>query len=363
TGFQCSSTELTSAKLYIQQKNYDKALEALNNEVSKNPQSDEGFYLLGVVYGEQEKFSEMVDVFNKSLAVSNKFEKDINDTKRYYWANLFNKGVTLYQRATSSQNPDSSKVNYDLSITAFDHAIAIEPDSADAYRNLAFVQISRGEYDKAIAPLEKLITLNTEPEGYRFLGEILYNKGIEAKAQDSVKAQEYFNKAITVLEQGRKDNPTDSDILLLLSNAYIGANKLDVAIDAFKAGVATEPENQYYRYNYGVVLLGSGNFTEAEEQFKKAVEIDPNYDKAIYNLAVTYVRWGTALSLEAEEKGIQSTEHKAKYELALPHLEKMTQLKPDDAQAWELLGRVYTVLGMADKATNAFAKADELRGK
>ena len=26
TGFECSSTELTSAKLYIQQKNYDKAL-------------------------------------------------------------------------------------------------------------------------------------------------------------------------------------------------------------------------------------------------------------------------------------------------------------------------------------------------
>ena len=36
TGFECSSTELTSAKLYIQQKNYNKALESLNKEVEKN---------------------------------------------------------------------------------------------------------------------------------------------------------------------------------------------------------------------------------------------------------------------------------------------------------------------------------------
>jgi uncharacterized membrane protein len=43
TGFDCSSTELTSAKLYIQQKNYDKALEVLNEEVAKNPKSDEGY--------------------------------------------------------------------------------------------------------------------------------------------------------------------------------------------------------------------------------------------------------------------------------------------------------------------------------
>ena len=48
--FQCSSTELTSAKLYIQQKNFDRALDVLQKEVEKNPQSDEGFYLLGYIH-------------------------------------------------------------------------------------------------------------------------------------------------------------------------------------------------------------------------------------------------------------------------------------------------------------------------
>ena len=45
-GYQCGSTEITSAKLYIQQKNYDKAIEVLQKEITKNPKSDEGYYLL-----------------------------------------------------------------------------------------------------------------------------------------------------------------------------------------------------------------------------------------------------------------------------------------------------------------------------
>jgi tetratricopeptide (TPR) repeat protein len=63
TGFQCSSTEMTSAKLYIQQKNYDKALEVLNKEVTKNPKSDEGYYYMGVVYIEMEKYDDMLGGF------------------------------------------------------------------------------------------------------------------------------------------------------------------------------------------------------------------------------------------------------------------------------------------------------------
>jgi tetratricopeptide (TPR) repeat protein len=361
TGFQCASTELTSAKLYIQQKNYDKALEALQKEVQKNPKSDEGYYLLGVVYGEQEKFKDMVDSYNKSISASPKFDADIKTSKKYFWANLFNKGVNFYQKGSKTTDKDSAKIFYDKSTTAFENSIFIEPDSVDSYRNLAFVYLSQNKYDEAIEPLRTVVNKDTAAEGFRFLGEILYNKGNQAAATDSVKAQGYYDEAIKVLEKGRKFNPGDSDILLLLSNSYIAAKKIEVAKDAFKAGIEADPKNQYYRYNYGVILLGAEDYAGAEEQFLKAVEIDPAYENAIYNLAVTYVRWGTAISKAAEEKGENNTEYKKKYELALPYLEKVVEKKSDDAQVWELIGRVYTILGMQDKATNAFNKADAIR--
>ena len=95
SAFQCSSTELTSAKLYIQQKNYDKAVESLKKEVEKNPKSDEGFYLLGYVLGEQGDIEGMLDNYDKSTAISNKFAKNIAESRKYHWADGFNKGVQI----------------------------------------------------------------------------------------------------------------------------------------------------------------------------------------------------------------------------------------------------------------------------
>jgi tetratricopeptide (TPR) repeat protein len=370
SGFQCSSTELTSAKLYIQQKNYDKAIDALQKEVQKNPKSDEGYYLLGIVLGEKERYTEMVDAYNKSLAISNKFSENIATSKKYFWANLFNRGVGYYQRGAKTADKDSVKLLYDKSIEAFNSAIEIEPDSADTYKNLAFVHMSAQDYDKAISPLEKLIEKKDALDGYRFLSEILYVKGVEYKNKydvskvlsDSLEAIKYFDRAISVAEQGRKKYPEDAEILLTLSNGYIAANKVDVAIEAFKTGVERQPTNQYFRYNYGVLLLGKNDFAGAEEQFKKALEIDPEYYNASYNLAVTYVKWGANINKLADEKGdLNNKEYKDKYQKALPYLEKIVQNKKDDVQMWELLGKVYSVLGMQDDAANAFKKADDLR--
>ncbi len=369
-GFDCSSTEMTSAKLYIQQKNYDKALDALQKEVAKNPQSAEGYYYLGYVYGEKDQYGQMIDAFDKSLSISNEYKSQIEDQKKYFWANLFNRGVSLYQKGVNTTNEDSSKVYFDKSINMFEYAAKLEPDSADTYKNLAFVYMGARENDKAIEPLQKMIKLDKSLDGYKYLGEIYYNKGILEKQQyasthnpqDSTKAIENFNNSIKVLEEGRAQYPDSPELLLTLSNAYINAGKADVALSSFKSLVEKDPENKYYRYNYGVLLLGKNDFENAAAQFEKAVALDPEYQNAVYNLAVTYVKWGSAINKKAEDSGqMENTEYKEKYQQALPYLEKSVELQPDDAPTWELLGKVYTVLGMNDDAQNAFNKADELR--
>jgi tetratricopeptide (TPR) repeat protein len=178
---------------------------------------------------------------------------------------------------------------------------------------------------------------------------------------DSTEAIALYDKAINVLEEGKKLYPENAEMLVALSNSYIGANKIDVAMDAFKEGIEKEPDNKFYRYNYGVLLLGAEQFGEAETQFLKAIELDNEYENAIYNIAVTYVKWGTVINKKAEDQGIISEDYKEKYELALPYLEKVVEMDTENAQMWELLGKVYSVLGMQEDATNAFKKADELR--
>ncbi|MGE5430358.1 MAG: tetratricopeptide repeat protein [Syntrophomonadaceae bacterium] len=383
SAFQCSSTEMTSAKLYIQQKNYPKAMEALQKELQKNPKNDEAHYFLGYLYSEQGDYTKMMDAFNKSLAISNKFAKNIDDTRKFDWMNSFNKGVAFFNKATKAQAQDSVKMYYDKAVKAFNDGITTEPDSADTYKNLAFALLSANRTEDAVQPLEKLRSIKKSADSYKLLGQIYNQQGATEMnkykqtkvADDSLKAMQAFDKAVNVLEEGRKLFPEDQDILLHLSNAYISANKASVAMETFKTGVEKDPQNQYYRYNYGTLLLQAadvdakaGNYDKAiseyqvaSDQFTKAMEIDPKYHNAIFNLGVAYVKWGTALREQADKQNKENPEYKNKYQQALPYLQQVTELKPDDPIAWETLAKVYAVLGMNKESQEAFTKADQLK--
>jgi tetratricopeptide (TPR) repeat protein len=182
-----------------------------------------------------------------------------------------------------------------------------------------------------------------------------------ANAQDSVEAITLFNKAITVLTEGKNLYPENSQISATLTQSYIGAGRIDEALKEAEVSVKSDPSNKDYKYNYGVLLLNMERFAEAETQFKDALAIDPAFENANYNLGVTYVMWGTDMNKKAEEDGVISEEYKQKYQSALPYLEKVVETDPENIQILELLGKVYTVLGMNDKAEEMFNKADALR--
>lgn len=369
SGFQCSSTELTSAKLYMQQKNYSKAIVVLKEDVAKNPKSDEGWYYLGYVYGEIGNIDSLIIAFDNSLAASKKYEKEILDSKNYHWANSFNSGVNLFQRANDTQDEDSAKIFYDKSINAFEKAAALQPDSTDSYKNMAFVYMSSGRNEEAIKPLNKLVSLKQEYDGYRYLGQIYYSSGVVKKSsfgvtgnvQDSLDAYKNFSSAIDILEKGSKLYPADDEITRMLNASYVETGRISEALESAKLLVDKESENEVYRYNYGVLLLQTNNFAAAEEQLKYALQIDPAYENAIYNLAVTYVKWGTQLSKEEEASENYTGDFKKKYEEAMPYLKNVVESDPENIEIWELLGKVYSILGMQDEALDAYNHADQLK--
>ncbi|MEW6652217.1 MAG: tetratricopeptide repeat protein [Bacteroidota bacterium] len=364
--FQCSSAELTGAKLYLNQKQFAKAEEALLKEVAKNPKSDEGWFILGYqIYGEQKgDYAKMLGAFDNSLAASPKFAKEIDQAKKYYWATSFNMGVSYFNNAAKATTPDSMKMLFAKAADMFSSAALCQPDSVVNYTNLAMVYINTGDYSSAIAPLEQAVKLGKSSEAYSLLGQIYLESAAKAKeAKNDAEFNATIEKSIAVLEAGKKKFPDNGEILLRYSNALIAANKMDVAMEAFKAGVEREPENKYYRYNYGVVLLNNGNFADAETQFKKAIELDSKYSNAIYNLGVTYVRWGTSFRETAEKKGESVDENlvKEKFTLALPHIKSYLELNPKEPALWELLGKIYANLSMKQESDDAFKKADEVR--
>ncbi len=367
SAFSCSSTELTSAKLYIQQKNYDKAKDALEKEITKNPKSDEGYYLLGYINGEQSNLENMISNFDKSLAISNKFEKNIEDSKKYYWQENFNKGVVLFNRGTKVTDEDSSKIFFNKSIEKFENCSIIEPDSVGAYQNMFYAMINAGRAESELeAPLLKIIELKKTPDAYVDLGKVYNNQGLvlmnsfkdTKNIDDSIKAMAIYEKEIALLEEAQKLYPEDSKILAQLSNAYVDANKLEVAMATFQKGIESDPTNEVYRYNYGVLLLGAEDFDGAAKQFQKAIDIKDEYTSAYYNLGVTYLKWGAVLQDKAIQEDSDDLSYKEKFQMAVTPLERYLQDNPEDAGIWNYLGKVYANLGQTEKSKEAFDKAD-----
>ncbi len=178
---------------------------------------------------------------------------------------------------------------------------------------------------------------------------------------DSVEAMTIYYKEIAFLEEGQKLYPEDSKILAQLSNAYVDANKMDVAMATFQKGIKSDPTNEIYRYNYGVLLLGAADYSAAVEQFNKAIEIKEDYTSAYYNLGVSYLKWGADLQEIAIEADSDDLTYKEKFGMAVAPLEKYLKDFPEDASIWNYLGKVYANLGETDKSKEAFDKADQYR--
>lgn len=94
--------------------------------------------------------------------------------------------------------------------------------------------------------------------------------------------------------------------------------------------------------NKGMFYLSRGMFNEAEEFFKRAIELDHNYAIAHNNLAVVYLNRGS-------------------YKEAIRELRIAIQLKPDYAEAYNNLGAAYLQSQKYTEARWSFEKALEIK--
>ncbi|WP_392388828.1 tetratricopeptide repeat protein [Flavobacterium piscinae] len=103
----------------------------------------------------------------------------------------------------------------------------------------------------------------------------------------------------------------------------------------------------------------SQNQTDAEKYYKKAIEINPNYSNAYLNLAILKLDSDGKLVEEMNKLGNSAKDNKRYDELkvqrenvfkeALPYLEKVVELSPNNLEAKQTLLNVYTSLDMTEK--------------
>ncbi len=364
--FHCASPEMTSARLYIQQEQWDDALRALENEVEHNPDNAEAWYLKGQVLSEMGEFDRMLESFDRSLDISDEYKEAIHEIQFNNWVAFINAGIEEYN--LGQEDPE----NYRIAIELFELATKMQPDSTVAYKNWGFAHLILGELDEALVPFEETLKREDDPEIAMYVGQIYFDKGYAIWRQhasmedmDDETRQELVDnmeEAIEYLTMAMEGLPEDPDVVATLSNAYIVLNRQEEAKEIFRQGIRTDPDNKVYHYNLGVLILEEDKYEEAVEHFTNAIEIDPEYSDAYYNLGVAYVNWGVELREKVvAERDDEDKSYLEKFEQALPNLLRVVEDRPNDVQLWETLGRLYANLDRVEEAEEAFERADRIR--
>jgi len=64
------------------------------------------------------------------------------------------------------------------------------------------------------------------------------------------------------------------ETILALGNKYLNSGDLDSAEIVFRRGITSEPKNQIYQCQLGLVLINKGEYSPAENIFQTVLEID-----------------------------------------------------------------------------------------
>lgn len=371
----CSSDpNVEGAKLDLRNQNPDQALQNLQVALENNPENAEAWRVKGDVHQQQiqaagtselgqrsQLVDQMIEAYNNAVQYGAS-ESEITSQLQRAWVREMRAGGNAYQQG--SDNPEA----FERAAHHFQSATKIQPDSINGYVNLGYAYLASGEQEQAIEPFEEAIDRGaTDAELFTFLGQ-LYRR------------QDNGQKAVEILEKAREVHPENGDIMNQLLNAYVATGQIAKARRSFKEAVQQDPENKVYRYNYGSLLLQAQEYDAAIEQLEKAVEIDPNYASALYNLGAAYQNKGVNVNdeisqmdeqLRQDEANLSDAEVKERqqeidalveerrqlFEQAIPHLVKartlMEENGDDPSDVCRALFQAYAQTNQSDKAKEA----------
>lgn len=199
-----------------------------------------------------------------------------------------------------------------------------------AWFDLGFVENAIGRPDDAIAAYRKAVA--AKPDVF----ESNLNLGLMLAKAGQPDAEQFLRAATTLKPTAQVDEGH--------ARAWMGlarvleASRPDDAIAAYRQAAPLRPKDPEPHLSAGLLLEKENHFADAEEEYKKALDIDSASSDAVTALANLYMR------------GQQ-------FEKAEDMLRKLVVTHPQDAVAHMQLGRVLAASGKNDEASTELETA------
>jgi tetratricopeptide (TPR) repeat protein len=161
---------------------------------------------------------------------------------------------------------------YQASVQAFEHVAALRPNYADAYTNMAVVEISWERYNDAKANLTKaLAVLPGDPRALYYRALVERNAG-------------QVGEAITDLQAVLVKYPRSKDALRELGFAYYQRHDYPEARDAYQRIQAIDPDDLGAHYALAILYRRLGNHHEASIESAKFADQKNDPTASVYAL-------------------------------------------------------------------------------
>lgn len=226
--------------------------------------------------------------------------------------------------------------------------------------NTALCHEKAGMFPEAIDGYNKTAKL-----GYQVPNVYLFIANIQRTNMDDTEA------ALKTLADARAAYPREQSLIIEELNIYIEQGDFDKAKSNLTIAAEQDPDNEVLWFSLGTISDNLGNQAEAEAAYLRALEVNPNYFDANYNLGAMYFNNGVEKVKLANDvptnqnKKYQSilAEATAEFEKALPNLEKAHETNPEDIQTMRSLRDIYARIGLDDKLLEMSARIKEVEGK
>ena len=209
-----------------------------------------------------------------------------------------------------------------------------------------------GRYDEAIACYEKALSDAGKPQYFSAMGTALAAKG------DFRGAIEAMKKAVWLA-------PKYPDYHNDLGAAHFKDGKYDEAIEQFKEAVRLNPQYANAHNNLAFCYRKKGWYQEAEKEIQKAIDIDPAHAIGGYELGMSYFSGGMfsqlkeSLMIDAKTLG-DIYFLRQMYKEAVEQYKKAVEIHPNYSDIRYALGVAYASAGDREKAAESLRKALEI---
>lgn len=214
------------------------------------------------------------------------------------------------------------------------------------------------DYDKSLTILKELAakgftgkSANQTKDYNRDMYILALNGLYNAKKHDAI------------VEEAIDKYPTDADINTIATAIYQVSGNSDKMLKRIEEAIKINPNDAQNYYNLGVLYLDDKSKTEeAKKMFQKSIELNPKHFESYNNLVLAILQadkeiveaMNNNLGTSKKEKEIYNaneTKRKALFTEAVPYLEKMYEIQPENRLVIRNLIQAYKTLGNDQKET------------